>query len=410
MTNTAISTTKCSHPDIDDWPLLVFADDWGKHPSSCQHLIGQMLSHRRVAWVNTIGMRPPRFDKATAHRVFEKLRHWTARPVPASNVEGVSASFGPHVLNPRMWPWISRPFDRRLNRRLLLSQLDRYVKSLPTLPVVVTTIPVVADLLGSLPALRWVYYCVDDFSQWPGLDGLALQKMEASLIEQADLLIAASETLRDRIRQMGREAHLLTHGVDLDYWSGERSDGPRPELFEGLELPLIVFWGLVDRRMDLDFLGHLASDLDRGTILLIGPEGDPDPAIRRLDRIVLQPKVSMDELPRIARHADILIMPYADLPVTRAMQPLKLKEYLATGRPVVVRDLPSTRPWADCLDLARSPEAFAMAVRKRLERGASPGQTSARARLAEEGWAIKALCFERWIFGSGTGGDDAIHS
>ena len=51
-------------------------------------------------------------------------------------------------------------------------------------------------------------------------------------------------------------------------------------------------------------------------------------------------------------------MPYADLPVTRAMQPLKLKEYLATGRPVVVRDLPATRAWADCLDLADTPEAF----------------------------------------------------
>ena len=57
-------------------------------------------------------------------------------------------------------------------------------------------------------------------------------------------------------------------------------------------------------------------------------------------------------------------MPYADLPVTRAMQPLKLKEYLATGKPVVVRDLPATEPWADCLDVAETPEAFAAAVRR----------------------------------------------
>ena len=37
-------------------------------------------------------------------------------------------------------------------------------------------------------------------------------------------------------------------------------------------------------------------------------------------------------------------MPYADLPVTRAMQPLKLKEYLVTDRPVVVADLPADQP------------------------------------------------------------------
>jgi hypothetical protein len=89
-------------------------------------------------------------------------------------------------------------------------------------------------------------------------------------------------------------------------------------------------------------------------------------------------------------------MPYADLPVTRAMQPLKLKEYLATGRPAVVRDLPANRPWADCLDVAASPEAFSEAVRRRLETGLPPEQAAARARLAGESWAEKARLLERW--------------
>jgi hypothetical protein len=90
-------------------------------------------------------------------------------------------------------------------------------------------------------------------------------------------------------------------------------------------------------------------------------------------------------------------MPYADLPVTRAMQPLKLKEYLATGRPAVVRDLPATRPWADCLDLADTPESFSEAVRSRLNFGLPRCQQVARARLAGEGWAEKARAFEHWL-------------
>jgi hypothetical protein len=90
-------------------------------------------------------------------------------------------------------------------------------------------------------------------------------------------------------------------------------------------------------------------------------------------------------------------MPYADLPVTRAMQPLKLKEYLATGRPVVVRDLPATRAWADALDLAGTPEAFSRAVRERLVTGLPAPQRQARVRLAEESWAAKARALERWL-------------
>ena len=81
--------------------------------------------------------------------------------------------------------------------------------------------------------------------------------------------------------------------------------------------------------------------------------------------------------------------------MTRAMQPLKLKEYLATGRPAVVRDLPATRPWADCLDVAATPQDFAAAVQRRLATGLTANQWSARSRLADEDWSAKAVEFSR---------------
>jgi glycosyltransferase involved in cell wall biosynthesis len=89
-------------------------------------------------------------------------------------------------------------------------------------------------------------------------------------------------------------------------------------------------------------------------------------------------------------------MPYADLPVTRAMQPLKLKEYLATGRPVVVRDLPSTAEWTDCADVVSTPEAFSEMVRLRLQTHLPESQRMARDRLVSESWAGKAAQLEQW--------------
>jgi hypothetical protein len=77
------------------------------------------------------------------------------------------------------------------------------------------------------------------------------------------------------------------------------------------------------------------------------------------------------------------------------MQPLKLLEYLATGKPVVVRDLPATRHWSDCLDVANTAARFAELVRERLQRGASPEQLVARQRLVSESWDVKANKFER---------------
>jgi glycosyltransferase involved in cell wall biosynthesis len=294
-----------------------------------------------------------------------------------------------------MWPWITSRFDRWLNRKLLLRQLTPVIQAAPGPVIGVTVLPLVADLLGALPVHRWVYYCVDDFGQWPGLQQAALRAMEEQLVQRADTVIAVSEHLRERLAVMGRTSHLLTHGVDLPFWSGNGHTVDLPEL-RGLERPLVVFWGVIDRRMDLALVKRLASDLTRGTIVLVGPDVDPDPELFTLPRLVRLGALSLEQLPYLGREAGVLVMPYADLPVTRAIQPLKLKEYLATGRPTVVRDLPANRFWADCLDLADTPESFSRAVRLRLESGLPEEQRAARARLAREGWAEKARAFEQW--------------
>ncbi len=384
-----------ARPALDPHPLLVFADDWGRHPSSCQHLTRQLLERHPVAWVNTIGMRPPRLDLLTLRRGIGKIGQWLR---PARSYQGADAprspAAGPRVLNPRMWPWFRTGFDRRLNRRLLLRRLGPVVASLPAPPVAVTTLPIVADLMGPLPVRRWVYYCVDDFGQWPGLDQKPLQRMEEEVVAKADCIVAVSENLQERIARMGRTSHLLTHGVDLDFWQNPAPEEAIPEVAT-LERPLVVFFGVIDRRMDAAFVGRLAADLDRGTVVLVGPEEGSDPALYRTPRVVRLPVQPFGRLPGLAREADVLVMPYADLPVTRAMQPLKLKEYLATGKPVVVRDLPAARDWADCLDRCASPEAFSAAVRARLRDGLPDGQRQARRRLADESWSDKARSFER---------------
>jgi glycosyltransferase involved in cell wall biosynthesis len=109
----------------------------------------------------------------------------------------------------------------------------------------------------------------------------------------------------------------------------------------------------------------------------------------------------LEQLPGLARLSSVLIMPYADLPVTRAMQPLKLKEYLATGLPCVVSDLPANRDWADCLDLAKSPQQFVAAVKRRLQECISDDQKHARRRLSQESWDEKARRLKQIIDGGG---------
>jgi len=384
----------------DSAPLIVFADDWGRHPSSCQHLIRHLLPHRAVTWVNTIGTRPPRLDWETVSRGFGKLKQWVL-PRRERKSSTPEAHAGPTVLNPKMWPSFASRFGRGVNRRLLTRAL-RPIADTGIAPTIVTTLPLVADLVGRVRAVRWVYYCVDAFSVWPGLDGRPMRTMEAELVAKVDVVVAVGGTLQAHLAALGKPSHLLTHGVDLDFWrSPPTNDNPVSlASLAGVPGPLVVFWGVIDRRMDTGFVRHLGEAMSEGTILLVGPQQDPDPELLRCPRVRTLPAVPYEDLPALASRTAVFIAPYADLPVTRAMQPLKFKEYIATGKPAVVRRLPATEEWADCADVVQTPGEFTAAVLERLRHGVPEAQRKARKRLETEGWAAKAQQFERWIDGA----------
>ncbi len=374
--------------------LLVFSDDWGRHPSSCQHLVRQLLPRYPVVWVNTIGMRRPSLDRVTFRRGLEKARSWLGfghRPGGAGDV--AASKDDPIVLNPIMWPWFRRKHDRWLNRQLLCRQLLPAVRRSQQPVVAITTIPIAAELCGRLPVDRWVYYCVDDFSKWPGMDGEVLDALERQLVAKADVVLAVSEPIERKLRNWGAEPHLLTHGVDLEMWQSGRGNYTCPQI-SAAQRPVIMFFGSVDWQVDVNVVRRLSAALSKGTIAFVGPVTDCCPSLFRLSRVIHVPPVPYSQLPGIAQQASVLIMPYVNRSGLWELQPLKLKEYLATGKPAVVCDLPATRAWADALDVASTPEEFAAAVLRRLSTGLPPEQAAARARLAAESWAEKARQFE----------------
>lgn len=372
--------------------LVMFSDDWGRHPSSCQHLARHLLADHDVLWVNTVGTRRPSLTRADFRRAVGKVGGWLGR----GDAAGGALPAGLQVISPKMWPGFRRPWQRRLNANAITWQVHEALGHRSDQQrIAVTTLPITADLVGRLDVDRWVYYCVDDFSVWPGLDSDVMQAMERELVGKVDEVVAVSETLRDRIAGMGRESVLLTHGIDLEHWQGAGARSAKPQAAEGTGRPVVLFWGLIDQRLDTAWCKALAQALQRhgGTFILAGPQQSPDPVLAQLPNTRFPGSVAYDDLPELAAGADVLVMPYIDAPVTRAMQPLKFKEYLATGKPVVARDLPATSAWRDAADLTGDAQAFVELVLARATGGVTPGQTHARKRLAGESWSRKAKQF-----------------
>ncbi len=123
----------------DDRPFVVFSDDWGRWPSSSQHLFRLIGASRRVLWVETTGMRPPRLSLNHAQRVLEKVRSWS------------SARSDPWTVMPAqmerlavpMQPWFGRRALASFNDSLLARAVRRRLDQLGWRdPIVVVTVPI----------------------------------------------------------------------------------------------------------------------------------------------------------------------------------------------------------------------------------------------------------------------------
>lgn len=365
--------------------LVVFSDDWGRHPSSAQHLARELLAEYDIDWINTVGTRRPSLSMADLRRGIAKLRAWFA---PASGGEAASLPPGLRVHAPLHWPSFAARWERSLNRALLKRSLGAVFDPPPL--AVITTVPIVADLAAITPDLRWIYYCVDDLAAWPGLDADTLRRMERDLLAHVGLVVAVSQNLAEAHADAA-PVRLLTHGVELGHWQGVR----RRPLRRADERPRALFWGLADARLDAAICLALAEACD---LVFIGPQAaDVDPRLLSHKNIIWRGRVAFEQLPREAEAADVLVMPYADLPVTRAMQPLKLKEYLATGLPVVATPLPATKEWRDAFDAEATAASFLARVIERAQNALPEEQKTARLRLAEESWAAKAARLSAWI-------------
>ncbi len=410
--------------------LVVFSDDWARHPSSCQHLVSQLLDHVPTLWVNTVGTRAPKLSREDLGKAVTKLWQW-CRPAwktkAAASDADAQALANLRVIAPAMYPGFRRGWQRSINARMISRAVNRALSGKlrngaaddGVQRVAVTTLPITADLPGRLDVDRWVYYCVDDFSVWPGLDGSIMDAMERDLVQRVDEVIVVSETLRQRVASFGKEATVLTHGIDLDHWSGDADESvepssgkanekpgdepshepERPVWWSQVKGPALLFWGVVDKRLDTEWCAALARECG-GTLILAGPQQSPDPALSSLDNVLMPGAQPYELLPTLARSADVLVMPYEDAPVTRAMQPLKFKEYLATGKPVVARRLPAIEAWADAADLTETSSACVEATRQRIAEGITESQRAARGRLRDESWSVKAATFQRLLAGA----------
>jgi hypothetical protein len=189
---------------------------------------------------------------------------------------------------------------------------------------------------------RIIYDYIDDLSVFP-FNQAKLRRRHNDLLKNAELVLATSSRLHEEASRERPDCLLCPNGVDYHHFSASMNDGARPPddlaPIVSTGRPLIGYYGALARWFDFELLREAALSRPNYSFVLIGP--DWDGSIRRTALLNvpnvfwLGPK-SYWELPKYLRRFDAAMIPFRLNPITHSVSPLKLFEYMAGGKPVVV--------------------------------------------------------------------------
>lgn len=210
-------------------------------------------------------------------------------------------------------------------------------------PVVITANPLVAGLSELSWARAVTFYATDDWAAYPPHRRWwpAYRESFARLASSGRRVAAVSEAVLERVAPTG-PSRVIPNGLEPDEWTGPPTP---PRWMNGLSRPLLVYAGTLDSRLDLAALSAIARTTPEARLVLVGPLADPQhlAPLREMGNIEIRPPLGRRELAGLLRSADVGLIPHVRSPLTEAMSPLKLYEYLAAGLPVLAADLPPMR-------------------------------------------------------------------
>jgi glycosyltransferase involved in cell wall biosynthesis len=368
---------------IEGNDIICFSNDWDGDPLSKKHIALRLAQKNRVLWVNSTGNRNPTASVRDLRRAWKKLRQFLrgCRPVSA-NIS---------VFSPLVIPFHGNRAARWVNRRLLRWSLRRACRKLGFQnPITYTFVPSSGEVAGSLGERLVIYHCVDEFSKFTGTDEAAILDMERGLMEKADMVVVSSSRLYETKHRSNPNTFLVTHGVDVAHFRTACVPAVRaPSDCADLRGPVIGFFGLIADWVDLEVFRYLASSRPEWSILLIGEIQTDTSALRELPNVHLLGRRSYQSLPSYCKVFDVAILPFVVNELTLAANPLKLREYLAAGLPVVATPLPEVLKLSALVRMARTPEEFLHQTEALLREGKRGPDPAISALMERESWDQK---------------------
>jgi glycosyltransferase involved in cell wall biosynthesis len=382
---------------LKDQSIICFAgeDWWYHHPHSKNHIMKRLArAGNRVLFVNSISMGLPSLSSPDLLAKIRRKLSSYARYLRRTE-EGII------VVSPVALPFYSTAIGRRLNQILLLVQIKLIMINFDLRdPILWIAIPTANQLAGRLGEQALIYQVSDKYEANQmdhATSAEVIGSMHLDLLSRADLVYYSGRKLYDEAvlshPEAARKSKLLEQAVDFEHFARatSRADLSVPEDIRQIPEPRLGYFGAIESwLMDQDLIRYVASHRPQWQWVLIGLRAAPL-EIEDLPSVhYLGPK-PYDQVPLYAGAFQVCVLPWVtDNAFVNYGSAIKVREYLATGKPVVITPLYEYEPLDGILRIARSADDFIEKIEDALERDSLEQRVARQSAIIGASWDTRA--------------------
>ena len=364
-------------------------DWWYHHPHSKNHLMRRFArAGNKVIFVNSIsmGLAPIKSGEVLT-RIKRKLKSYAK--FARTTEEGIT------VVSPAVVPFFGNRAATAANRRLLTTQIATLAKRRGLAnPILWIAIPTAVVVIGHLHESLVIYHVSDKYdanTMDHATDPEFIRGLHDRAIDAADLVFYSSRKLLSEATRGREKSFLLEQAVDFDHWSQIGRGLRVTEAVERIPRPRIGYFGAIEPWLiDQDLIKQASRERPDWNWIFIGNKSR-GLEIENLATVHFLPPVSYQELPSYAAGFDVCVLPWnTDVPFTSYGSAIKVREYLASGKPVVISPLPEYESMSDVLRIGRTRDQFLALVDEALRESGS-GKMRGRQDAVRDGtWDVRA--------------------
>lgn len=326
-----------------------------------QHIMSRLSKNNRVLYIESVGFRTPNFASGSDWRkIISKIKRIF------SPIRKISDNL--YILSPLAVPYYNNGLVNFINKRLLFFQVNRAQKKLDFKhPILWSYLPHAIWLIGKIDFNCVVYHCVDQHAEIPGVASAWLSGIEKSFLKKCDVVFVTSLKLYESKKKYNKNTYYLPNVSDFSHFSkANRADTMVPDDIKDIKHPVIGYIGnICDHKVDIDLVIYIAKTLPEYSFVLVGPIWENNHEIsqkidvaRHQNNIFLLGLRTYEVLPNYIKSFDICMIPHKITAYSQSSFPIKIHEFLASGKPIVTTDLPSLIDYADIIYVAADQNEF----------------------------------------------------